>query len=122
MPTFIMMGSTITAAISPGYLANNRSTPATSLNWAIRVLATVAFGTPAPPGTEVGNVSPDFRSFGLQRDQHRIVQSVIAAFHLDDFVAAGRGPGQANGVHGAFRAAVADPHHLYRKPLTNLFS
>ena len=43
------------------------------------------------------------------------MQAVIAAFHFDDAVAAGGGARQAHGVHGAFRAAIAEAHHLHRE-------
>ena len=38
------------------------------------------------------------------------MQAVIRAFELDDLVAPGGGAGQADGVHGRFRAAVAEAH------------
>src|SRR6516225_8877525 len=53
-PTFIMIGSRIMAAISPGYCWNRYATESRSLKLATRTLARLAFGTPRPPGTELG--------------------------------------------------------------------
>ena len=47
------------------------------------------------------------------------MQAVIAAFHLDDAIAAGSGASQADGVHGAFRAAIAETNHLDGKALAD---
>src|SRR5271154_7513013 len=49
------------------------------------------------------------------------MQAVIAAFHLNDAVAAGGGASEAHGVHGAFRAAIAETHHFHRKALADFF-
>ena len=53
--------------------------------------------------------------------QRCIVQSVVATFKLDDFVASSRGAGKTNGVHGGFRAAVAEAAHLDRKTRADFF-
>ena len=57
----------------------------------------------------------------LHADQRGVVQSVIAAFELDDLVAAGGGAGQADGMHGGFGPAVAEAHHLHWKALADFF-
>jgi hypothetical protein len=46
---------------------------------------------------------------------------MIAALHLDDPIACGGGASQTNCVHGAFRAAIAEAHHLDRKALADFF-
>src|SRR5271170_4408258 len=60
-------------------------------------------------------------SVGLYADQGGVVQSVVGAFKLYDFVAAGSGAGQADGVHGGFGAAVAEAAHLNGKAVTDFF-
>ena len=57
----------------------------------------------------------------LHADQRGIVQAVVSAFKFYDLVAAGSGAGQANGVHGGFRTAVAEAHHLDRKAVADFF-
>ena len=57
----------------------------------------------------------------LHADQRRIVQAVVAAFEFDDLVAPGGGARQTNGVHGGFRAAVAEAAHLDRKARADFF-
>ena len=49
------------------------------------------------------------------------MQAVVSAFELHDLVAAGSGAGQADGVHGRFRTAVAEAHHLDRKAVADFF-
>ena len=115
------IGSTITAAISPGYAANSRSTAARSLNCAIRVLASVALVIPSPPGTDVGRSGiADFVRLWFDGHQHRIVETVVSTFHLDHALPPGRRARQPHRVHRAFRAAVAESHHLHRKPRADL--
>ena len=62
-----------------------------------------------------------FLGFRFYRDENGIVQSVIAALHLDDAVASGGRARQAHGMHGAFRSTVAEPHHLHRKSFADFF-
>ena len=49
------------------------------------------------------------------------MQAVVSAFEFNDLVAAGGGAGQADGMHGGFRAAVAEADHLNRKALADFF-
>ena len=49
-----------------------------------------------------------FRRLGLDADQCRIVQAVVGAFKLKNLVAARRGPGEPDSVHGGFRTARAE--------------
>src|SRR6267154_1313195 len=58
---------------------------------------------------------------GLDADERGVMQSVVGAFKLQDFVAARSGPRDAAGVHGDFRAARAEAHHVHRIALANLF-
>src|ERR1035438_6952736 len=53
-PTFIMMGSRMTAAISLGFSRKRRSTVSRSLKVAIFTLSMLALGTPLPPETGFG--------------------------------------------------------------------
>src|ERR1700721_4580677 len=46
---------------------------------------------------------------------------MVSPFKLDDLVSAGSGSGQADGVHGGFRTAVAEANHLNGKAITNFF-
>ncbi len=57
----------------------------------------------------------------LDADQRRIVQTVIAAFELQDLVAACGRARQTNRVHSRFRAARTEAHHLDRKALADFF-
>ena len=71
-----------------------------------------------------GSRSVDIAIIGrvrLHADQCGIVQAVVSAFKLHDLVAAGSGAGQADGVHGGFRTAVAEAHHLDRKAVADFF-
>ena len=54
MPTFIIAGSTITAAISPGCFANAFSAAARSLNGITEVSSTTAAGMPSLCGIDAG--------------------------------------------------------------------
>src|SRR2546426_5687111 len=63
----------------------------------------------------------ELRRMRLDADQRGIMQSVISAFELYDFVSSRGGAGQANGVHGGFGATVAKTRHLNRKTLTDFF-
>ena len=75
-----------------------------------------------PTRDRVGGIDiAEFRCMRLDADQCGIVQSVISTFKLHDLVASGRGAGQANSVHGSFRATVAKTKHLDRKTLTDFF-
>src|SRR5262249_22391951 len=53
----------------------------------------------------------------LHAHQRIIMQAVISAFKLHNLVASRSRAGEANGMHGRFRAAVAEAYHLYRKAL-----
>ena len=57
----------------------------------------------------------------LHADQGRVVQAVIAAFELEDLVAAGCCASEANGVHRGFGAAGAEADHLDREALADFF-
>ncbi len=46
---------------------------------------------------------------------------MVSAFKLHDLVAAGSGASQPDGVHGGFRTAVAEAHHLDRKAVADFF-
>ena len=93
---------------------------ARSLKVATGTLAMLAFGTPSPPGTDVGAFDiAEIRGVRLHADQRGIMQAVVAAFELDDLVAAGGGAGQADGVHGGFGAAAAEADHLDRKAIAD---
>ena len=121
-PTFIRMGSRMIAAISPGFSLKRRSTLPRLLKVAILTLSIADFGTPSPPVTGVGIFDvAEVGSVRLHADQSGIMQAVVCAFELDDFVAAGRGAGQANGVHGGFGSAVAEADHLDGKALADFF-
>ena len=112
---FIMMGSMMMAAISPGCAANRRSTAGRLLNGATSVASEVPLSTPALDTTGVGfSGSPNSMTLRFHTDGDGIVAAVIAAFHLDDLAAAGGGARQAQGVHGDFRTAVAEADHIHR--------
>ena len=45
--------------------------------------------------------------------QQTVGMAVIAAFELNDLIAAGEAAGQANRAHGRFGAGVHHPHHIH---------
>ncbi|MNZ81428.1 hypothetical protein D3C78_1000940 [compost metagenome] len=52
---------------------------------------------------------------GTGLDQQAVGVTVVAAFELDDAVAAGEATGQANGAHGRFGAGADHAHHFHRR-------
>ena len=55
----------------------------------------------------------------FHRYQRRIVQPVIAALHLDDAISPRCRSRQSHSMHRAFSSAIAEAHHLYRKPFAD---
>ncbi|MCY1414294.1 hypothetical protein D9M71_297410 [compost metagenome] len=51
---------------------------------------------------------------GAGLDQQAVGMAVVAAFELDDAVAAGETTGQADGAHGGFGARADHAHHFHR--------
>ena len=49
------------------------------------------------------------------------MQTVVGAFEFEYFVAAGSGASETAAVHGDFRAARAETHHLDGIPFADLF-
>src|SRR5260370_11794539 len=78
---------------------------------------------PAPAaGNGVGSVRiAVVFDLGLDADERGVMQSVVRAFKLQDFVATGGGARDAASVHGDFRAAGAEAHHIHRIALANFF-
>src|SRR2546428_1960453 len=58
---------------------------------------------------------------GLDADKRSVMQSVVRAFELQNLVATRGGARDAAGVHGDFRAAGAESHHIDRIALANFF-
>ena len=58
---------------------------------------------------------------GLDADEGRVVQTVIRALKLQDFVATGSGTGDAAGVHGHFGTAGTETHHFDGIAFANFF-
>ncbi len=110
MPAFIMIGSTIMPATSPGWASSARRTAATSLNGTIVVRPVIASGMPplsviADRRVRGADVLVDL---GQHRDHHRVVVAVVAALDLEDPVAPGRRPHQVDRVHRGLGAGVAE--------------
>jgi hypothetical protein len=57
----------------------------------------------------------DGRRAGAGGHQEGVAVAVVAAVELDEPVAAGGGPGQAQGRHGGLGAGVDQPHHVHRR-------
>ena len=47
------------------------------------------------------------------------MQAVICTLKLEDFVTSSRRARQSDGMHGGFRTAVTETHHLHWKAITN---
>src|SRR5580692_4221874 len=58
---------------------------------------------------------------GLDADERGVMQSVVGAFKLQDFVAAGGGARDAASVHGHFGTAGTEANHLNRIALADFF-
>ncbi len=74
------------------------------------------------PGLVVLHAVAEAQHVGLgdHGEQHRVVVTVVRALHLDDLVAAGRGPGHADRVHRRLGARVHEPHLLELEPRADL--
>src|SRR5581483_2759191 len=66
------------------------------------------------------NVSKVWR-MGLHTDQGTVVQAMVCAFEFHDLVASRGSARQTDRVHGGFGTAVAEPAHLYWKPVADFF-
>ena len=125
MPTFIITGSRMSAAISsPCSSARVLHGRGVVERRDDRVVSTSQRGTPFDVGCVVYQArcrlvadvvpQPEDGGLGDHGEQHRVVVPVVRALHLDDLVAAGGGPRHADGVHGGLGAGVHEPHLLHR--------
>ena len=74
------------------------------------------------PGLVVLHAVAEAQDVGLgdHGEQHRVVMPVVRALHLDDLVAAGRGAGHADRVHGGLGPGVHEAHLLELEPRADL--
>ena len=80
------------------------------------------FRDTAATGNGVGRVGiAIFFGFGFHADERGVVQPVIRALELEDFVAIRGGARDAAGVHRHFGAARTEAHHLDRIALADFF-
>ena len=108
-------------AIWPGFSAKRRSTGGEVVELGDeRVLDGVH--RHAGGGGHLGWAVVGAAEFGLgfHADQHRVMHAVIAAFHLDDLVAAGEAAGEADGVHRDLGAAGAEADLVHGEALADL--
>ena len=116
MPTFIMIGSTITAAISFGILRKEALHSRRIVELRDERILQRRFRDALSAGNRIWRVRiAHFAFFRLHGNERGIMESVVAAFHLDDAIAARGSAREAHGMHRAFRSAIAEAHHLHRK-------
>src|ERR1022692_3970812 len=102
---FIMMGSMMMAAISPGCAANSRSMAGRLLNGATSVASVVPLSTPALDTTGVGfSGSPNSLPLGLRRGQ--LLEGVHLRLVVEEIRGRDRVSALMQGHHQAARVAI----------------
>ncbi len=115
-----MIGSRMMAAISPGFCWKRSSTAGEVVEGGNDNIGETGFRHAESAGYGCRRMDiAVIWSVRLHTYQGGIVQAVVAAFELDDLVAAGGGAGETNRVHGGFGAAVAEADHFHGKALAD---
>ena len=108
-PMFIITGSMIIPAISPGWSSRTRRTASRSPNGTTWVSAAIAGGDGAVLGHRARPVGgPGVVGVRVDRDLHGVVVTVVAALDLDDPLATGGGAHQVDGGHRRLGAGVGE--------------
>ena len=119
---FIITGSRIRHAIDSPRSSSMRPRAAASLNGTTWVCRATSGGDAKRHRRRGRRVAPAHR-VGVRddREHHRVVVTVVRALDLDDVVATGRGPGDADGVHRRLGAGVAEAHFVEVEAPAELF-
>ena len=108
-PMFIITGSMIMPAISPGWASRIRRTASSRPNGTTWVEAASVVDDRDVFGNRAGPVGrPGVVGLRVDRHLHRVVVAVVAALDLDDPLAPGRGPHQVQGGHRGLGAGVGE--------------
>ena len=121
MPAFIMIGSMIIPAISPGCSSKARATASRSLNGTMIVERHDGVGD-ARAGGDVRRPArrSDVAGVGRDRDLDRVVVPVVAALDLQDQIAARDRPHEMNRVHRRLGTRVAETPERLAEPAGEL--